>query len=150
MKWLVGAALVLAACGRSGVAYEDDAGAAPAAAVAGSDVDAGAGTDAASCSDKIRFTQSAGCQNDGAVELCALDDAATADLLARLAPGLYRVGTPGRLQCTAPQTAYLLPLAPQENWCVSFHGAMTPSAWSVLCALAARPEVTAIAPWWAE
>lgn len=149
MKWL-GAALVLAACGRSGVVYEEDAGAVPAATDAGTNVDAGASTDAPSCSDKIRFTQSAGCQNDGAIELCALDDAATADLLGRLAPGLYRVGTPGCLKCAAPQTAYLLPLAPQDEWCVSFHGPMTPYAWSEMCALAARPEVSAIAAWWAE
>lgn len=137
--------LALAACGRSGVADEPlDAGAVPATS------DAGTTAGALTCSDKIRFEEAAGCKNDGAVELCALDDAATAAGLARIAPGLYRVGTPGRLGCTAPQTTYLLPLAPQADWCVVTHGAMTANGWAVLCTLAARDDVTVIGPWWAE
>ncbi|MEW6432891.1 MAG: hypothetical protein AB1730_15410 [Myxococcota bacterium] len=144
--WL--AALALAACGRSGVAHEaPDAGG---LAVVRADAGPGEPASDATCSEEIHFTQALGCQNDGAVELCALADDATAELLARVAPGLYRIGTPGRLGCVAPQTAYLLPLDPSGDWCVALHGAMTDRGWAVLCALAARPEVTAIAPWWAE
>lgn len=149
MRQLALAALALAACGRSGVVYEaPDAGALAVLAA----VDAGPGEPVsdATCSEEIRFTQALGCQNDGAIELCALADDATAELLARVAPGLYRIGTPGRLGCVAPQTAYLLPLDPSDDWCVAPHGAMTDHGWAVLCTLAARPEVTAIAPWWAE
>lgn len=140
------AALVAAGCGRSGLVDDGvDAGTfAPALGVAD------AGARAEPCSPKVRFEQATGCQNDGAVELCATDDVAAYERLARIAPGLIRVGTPGRTGCTAPDTAYLLPLEPLEDWCVEKHGALTASGWAVVCTLAAQPEVSALGPFWAE
>lgn len=132
--------LLAAGCGRSGL-RELDAGAELAS------LDSGVQS-ARPCSEKISFTQARGCENDGAVEFCATDDPATEAALAKLVPGVYRVGTPGRSRCLPPETAYLWPLGPGD--CVALHGAMTDEAWAAVCALAAQPSVTRVSPWFAE
>ncbi|GMU60439.1 MAG: hypothetical protein AMXMBFR34_22020 [Myxococcaceae bacterium] len=141
MRWLA-VALLCVGCGRSGLRDLADGG--------GQALDRvdGGGVGAKSCSGKITFTQAEGCLNDGALELCATDDAATEAELAKVVPGVYRVGTPGRSRCLPPKTAYLWPLAPGH--CVSYHGAMTDEAWAAVCALAVQPQVSQVSAWWAE
>jgi hypothetical protein len=128
-------AFVLAGCGRTGLVD-------PAVA------DGGSSPRPTSCSTKITFDQSNGCLNDGALEICAKDDPATALELFSLAPGTLPTGTKGR--CPAPFAAYLLPLVPQEDWCVDFHGAMNDAAWKLVCEVAARSDVGVVAPFWSE
>jgi len=136
MKPWLGLLVLCAACGRTSLV---DASAA----------DGGTGPGPASCSAKVRFDQAHGCLNDGAIEICAKDEPRTALELFSLAPGTQPAGTPG-WHCTAPDLAYLWPLSPQEAWCVEFHGAMNDDAWKIVCATAARPDVSLVAPYWAE
>jgi hypothetical protein len=129
-------ALVLAGCGRTGLVD-------PAVADGGSTP-----PPVNACSTKITFPQATGCLNDGAIEICAKDDPSTALELFVLAPGTLPTGTQGR--CPAPSVAYLWPLVPQEDWCVDSRGAMNDAAWKIVCEVAARSDVSVVAPFWSE
>jgi hypothetical protein len=143
-RWRLAVILLSAGCGRSELAHlpAGDAGTPVSPRV-------DAGTPIHACSDKVTFDQPSGCVNDGAIEVCARDDAATAAKLARLAPAIVSVGTPGR-SCQPPDVAYLWFLFPPRDFCVAPMGAMTDQGWDVVCALAVQPEVSLVSPFWAE
>ena len=99
---------------------------------------------------KIHFTQEAGCVNDGSVEFClpSGDDAVITRVRA-IAPTVRAISSPGRAQCHIPaETLYQFPTGAAE--CVNHHGALKDAAWGQVCQIAQLPQVRAIVPTWYE
>lgn len=130
------ASLALAACG----------GASPAPGQ--SDGDGTREGDAAACNTaQIAFPIESGCMNDGSVEFClpAADDASLEAARAITPLITCSQGSRGRAQCDTATEQLCLVEVPSSA-CVAPHGALTPDAWLMMCALAALPEVRMIVP----
>jgi hypothetical protein len=103
-------------------------------------------------SDKIRFEQATGCQNDGSVEFCIPDnDAALRAELTAIAPAITCMVGGGRANCLR-SPGLLLCFYPTQvpEQCVAQNGAMTAGAWADMCAIAAQPAIVEIVPTFAE
>ena len=98
--------------------------------------------------DKIKFSRSESCGNDGGVEWC-IPDTNNLVLLESFtgiassitcAPGGGRAmcNTGGKLLCSYPLSF------PGE--CLTTHGEMTPEVWGDMCTLASFPEIVEIVP----
>jgi len=97
--------------------------------------------------DKMTFTQSDGCANDGSVEFCITPLLESAIQL--IAPTVTCAPGGGRAGCD-PATQLLCQFPTQGSDCVSPHGALTDDAWDALCAITMLPGVTEIVPTFAE
>ncbi|WP_248360624.1 hypothetical protein [Anaeromyxobacter oryzae] len=103
--------------------------------------------------EKLRFTQATGCQNDGSVEFCVARGDATLEAKVRsIAPSVRTGASRGRAGCDpAVETLYFYPTLPDDpSVCTSRHGAVTDRAWQELCRLASLSEIRRIVPTWYE
>ncbi len=91
--------------------------------------------------DKMRFTQAAGCDNDGSVEFCippVLEHA-----IAAIAPTATCAPGGGRARCDREsQLLCSFPTGAAE--CATPHGALTDPAWDTLCGITMLPDVVEI------
>jgi hypothetical protein len=94
--------------------------------------------------DKIAFSQEAGCQNDNSVEFClpAGDAAALAQVLAVDATVTCRLGSSGRAGCT--EQLCMLPVPAEQ--CPTRLDPMPDPMWQTVCRLAALDVVAKIVP----
>lgn len=157
--WVCGAVLALSACPRSPQVPSDAA--APVDAALRVDRPAPAdlavqdaapvGDQAAACPvHKIAFTQEQGCQNDGSNEFCVPStDAATRAAVQRIAPAVTCGAGRGRAGCD-PTTQRLCSFPTGDRTCTGRHGALTDSAWSQHCQIAALPAIPRIVHTWFE
>lgn len=128
--------LALAACG----------GAAQTRGQSGGDAE-GDG-DAHTCNTaEIAFSIESGCMNDGSVEFCLpAEDEAALEAARAITPSITCTeGSRGRAECDTAIERLCLVEVPTSA-CVATHGALTPEAWQMMCALAALPEVRMIVP----
>ncbi|NTX52898.1 hypothetical protein HR086_16365 [Myxococcus sp. CA039A] len=99
---------------------------------------------------KLRFSRETGCMNDGSVEFCLpTGDEALLARVKALAPSIEANPSRGRAGCDLPkETLYFIPTG--ETECEARHGALTPAAWTMVCDVAALPEVRKLVPTWYE
>lgn len=157
--WACGTVLALSGCPRSPQVPADAAP--PADAASGSELPAPAdlaAQDAAPADDpaaacpvhKIAFTQAQGCQNDGSNEFCVPGaDATTLAAVQRIAPAVTCGAGRGRAGCD-PTTQRLCFFPTSDRTCTARHGALTDSAWSQHCQIAALPAIPRIVHTWFE
>ena len=141
-RWILAVA-VLVGCKDDGEPAQRDASAGPI-------VDAAPALDAAryACTPggetKLAFTRETGCVNDGSVELC-YPAARVAEVLAIAPAATCHEGAGGRARChERPGHALcMIPTRVPEE-CAEHHGALNDDGWSLVCGLAALPDVTEI------
>ena len=104
----------------------------------------------ASCpTGKIRFTQDAGCLNDGSVEFCIpADDRSALEAVRAIVPDVHCMPARGRAGCDLDRE--LLCMVETHGMCVEYHGALTDAGWGMVCDLAELPFVREIVPTWYE
>lgn len=94
--------------------------------------------------DKIAFTQAAGCGNDGSNEFCIpKSDAATRKEVQRIAATVTCSPGRGRARCD-PERQDLCFFPTDASTCTSPHGALTETAWAQHCQIATLPQVPQI------
>lgn len=107
--------------------------------------DGASGDPAGACpTDKIAFTQAAGCSNDGSNEFCIpKGDAATRTKVQRIASTVTCSPGRGRAGCD-PDRQDLCFFPTDASTCKSPHGALTETAWAQHCQLVTLPQVPRI------
>jgi hypothetical protein len=101
-------------------------------------------TDCSGCRpDKMKFTQSNGCDNDGSVEFCIPPSLRAA--VQSIADTLHCAPGGGRAMCD-PTTQLLCQYPTVGGACASPRGALSEDAWREICQISTLQPITAIVP----